>query len=191
MNFFYFCLRRRLSTSASPTTTAVEELSNSSDPRKHRSRLSLDGRLLPPSGGITKKFLPHTLQYYTGMHGSSPRPNTARSTPCTYMFDHVYNYLHDTTSYIGTELGQLPLPAAKGLWATNTAGAWRAECARFSAEYAGFSAEWPTSPLLEDLWPDPEERVVRKRRERADRWVESADEFGMFMFAIANVTFDL
>ncbi|KAF7373293.1 C6 finger domain protein [Mycena sanguinolenta] len=99
-----------------------------------------------------------------------------------YTFDHVHNYLHDTTSYIGTELGHLPLPAAKGLWAATTASAWR-------AEYARFSAEWPTSPLLEDLWPDPEERVVR--RERADRWVESADEFGMFMFAIANVTFDL
>ncbi|KAJ7352682.1 hypothetical protein DFH08DRAFT_913423 [Mycena albidolilacea] len=100
-----------------------------------------------------------------------------------YSFDHVFNYYHDTTSYIGTELGHLPLPAHKGLWAATTENSWK-------TEYERFTREWPSeAPRLEDLWPQEAEVVVKERRERADRWVESADEFGMFMFAMSNMIF--
>ncbi|KAJ7260877.1 hypothetical protein B0H12DRAFT_1201608 [Mycena haematopus] len=92
-----------------------------------------------------------------------------------YTFDHVHNYLHNKISYIGTELGHLPLPANKALWAATTQTAWK-------AEYERFCAEWScTPPLLDDFWPDqaPVEAAGKERRERADRWVETADEFGI------------
>ncbi|KAJ6476311.1 hypothetical protein C8R45DRAFT_1009562 [Mycena sanguinolenta] len=165
--YLFFC--------TDPATSALVDTSNMINLQELASAMSL--RLYPPGS----ESAPTPPQDWDAWIVAEAKRRTLYTM---YTFDHVYNYLHDTTSYIGTELGHLPLPAAKGLWAANTAGAWR-------AEYAHFIAKWPTSPLLEDLWPHPEEGVVKERRIRADRWVESADEFGMFMFAIANVTFDL
>ncbi|KAF7345058.1 C6 finger domain protein [Mycena venus] len=100
-----------------------------------------------------------------------------------YTFDHVFNYAHNATSYIGMELGHLPLPSNKALWAAATRDIWE-------TEYERFIVEWPSgSSRLEDLWPHQTEAVVKERRERADQWVVSADEFGMFIFAIATMTF--
>ncbi|KAJ7041140.1 hypothetical protein C8F04DRAFT_1208423 [Mycena alexandri] len=101
-----------------------------------------------------------------------------------YMFDNAWNFLHDTTSYIATELGNLPLPARKGLWAASTKETWE-------IEYNRSVAEWPSHPpRLEDLWPHPSDVVASERRARIDRWVESADEFGMFLFAVSSITHD-
>ncbi|KAJ6482959.1 hypothetical protein C8R47DRAFT_1133362 [Mycena vitilis] len=95
-----------------------------------------------------------------------------------YTFDHVYNYSHNITSYIGTELGPLPAPSSKTLWTASTKDAWE-------KEYERYIAEWSSDiPRLKDLWPHQIEAVATERRERADRWVESVDEFGMFMFTI-------
>ncbi|KAJ6542765.1 hypothetical protein B0H19DRAFT_1000510 [Mycena capillaripes] len=97
-----------------------------------------------------------------------------------YTFDHIFNYSQNMTSYIGTELGNLPLPSNKALWAASTKDIWE-------KEYQRYIAEWPSnSPRLEDFWPHETEAVAKERRKRADKWVESADEFGMFMFAVSN-----
>lgn len=101
-----------------------------------------------------------------------------------YTFDHIFNYSQNIPSYIGTELGHLPLPSNKALWAANTKDAWE-------KEYQRYLGEWPSDPpRLEDFWPDQTEAIAKKRHERANRWVESADEFGMFMFAVSNMTYE-
>ncbi|KAJ7717562.1 hypothetical protein B0H16DRAFT_1610763 [Mycena metata] len=98
-----------------------------------------------------------------------------------YLFDNARNFLHDTTSYIATELGNLPLPAGKGLWAASIKETWE-------IEYNRFVAEWPSGPpRLEDLWPHPSAVVASERRTRVDRWVETADEFGIFLFAVSSM----
>ncbi|KAK7055088.1 C6 finger domain protein [Favolaschia claudopus] len=100
-----------------------------------------------------------------------------------YTFDHVFNYSQGQPSYVGTELGQLSLPASKELWTATTKHDWE-------LKYEQHIMDWPTEgPQLDDLWPHGTEDVKKRRGERADRWVESADEFGMFMFAISNMTF--
>ncbi|KAJ7166590.1 hypothetical protein C8R46DRAFT_899326 [Mycena filopes] len=106
-----------------------------------------------------------------------------RTLYTSYMFENAWNFMHGTTSYIATELGNLPLPSCKGPWAATTKETW-------SVEYSRSIAEWPFDdpPRLEDLWAHPDEAVVKERRARTDRWVESADEFGMFLFAVSSIT---
>ncbi|KAJ7157851.1 C6 finger domain protein [Mycena crocata] len=131
----------------------------------------------------------------TGMHSSDAvhriRPTweswimaeaKRRTLYTMYMFDNVFNFSQNTDSYTATELGKLPLPSNKTLWAASTKDEWE-------SEYERHVAAWPSSiPRLEDLWPHPVIAVAQDRRERADRWLESVDEFGMFMFAVSSIT---
>jgi hypothetical protein len=97
-----------------------------------------------------------------------------------YTFDHIFNYSQQITSYVGTELGHLPAPSNKALWAASNKDTWE-------KEYERYIAEWSSgTPRLDDFWPHQIEAVAKERRERVDRWAESTDEFGMFMFAVSN-----
>lgn len=105
-----------------------------------------------------------------------------RTLYAMYMFDNVFNFTQRTNSYTATELGHLPAPASKSLWGAATRDEW-------AAEYERHLSEWPSNgPRLEDLWPHQIEAIVKERRERIDRWVESVDEFGMFLFAVVSMT---
>ncbi|KAJ7482183.1 hypothetical protein B0H11DRAFT_2173247 [Mycena galericulata] len=107
-----------------------------------------------------------------------------RTLYATYMFDNVFNFFQNTPSYSATELSKLPAPSSKALWAANGRKEWE-------AEYERYIAEWPSDiPRIEDLWPHEMEAVTKERRERTDRWVESVDEFGMFLFSACVMTYD-
>ncbi|KAJ6562803.1 hypothetical protein DFH09DRAFT_1159661 [Mycena vulgaris] len=98
-----------------------------------------------------------------------------------YMFDNIFNFSQNTPSYIATELGQLPAPSSKSVWAATTKHEW-------GTEYEHYLAEWPSNiPRLEDVWPHKVERIAKERRGRVDRWIETADEFGMFLFAVTSM----
>ncbi|KAJ7682838.1 hypothetical protein B0H17DRAFT_1138075 [Mycena rosella] len=116
----------------------------------------------------------------TGLYSDPPRPSweawilaeaTRRTLYAMYMFDNVFNFSQQTASYIATELGRLPVPSSRALWAAATRDEW-------VKEYGRYLTEWPSDiPRLEDLWPHQIERVAKERRERLDQWVESVDEF--------------
>ncbi|KAJ7468697.1 hypothetical protein FB451DRAFT_1257030 [Mycena latifolia] len=105
-----------------------------------------------------------------------------RTLYAMYMFDNVFNFSQHTASYIATELGHLPNPSSRSLWAAATKDEWE-------IEYGRYLAEWTTNiPRLEDLWAHQTEQIAKERRARIDRWVESVDEFGMFLFAVTSLT---
>lgn len=99
-----------------------------------------------------------------------------------YMFDNVFSFCQNTTAYIATELCGLPAPSPRVLWGAASGDEW-------GVEYERFLAAWPSDiPRIEDFWPHQTEAIAKERRERIDRWVESVDEFGMFMFATHIMT---
>ncbi|KAJ6558667.1 hypothetical protein B0H10DRAFT_2120697 [Mycena sp. CBHHK59/15] len=99
-----------------------------------------------------------------------------------YMFDNIFNFAHNAPSYIAAELGKLPAPSSKLLWTAANKNEW-------GSAYDRHVGDWPLGgPLVEDLWPHPDEDVARERRRRTDRWVESVDEFGMLLFAVCALT---
>ncbi|KAF8169204.1 hypothetical protein K438DRAFT_1855850 [Mycena galopus ATCC 62051] len=135
------------------------------------SSMSLTGLYSPDAG-------PPPADWDSWILGEAKR----RTLYTMYIFDHVFNDAQNATSYVGTELGHLALPSSKALWAAATQDDWK-------AEYERFVAEWPSeAPRLENLWPETEV-IMEERRERADRWIGSADEFGMFIFAVSSMIF--
>jgi len=99
-----------------------------------------------------------------------------------YMFDNVFCFSQNAPVYVATELGRLPAPASKALWAAANRDEW-------GSEYGCYLAEWPSEiPRVEDFWPHHMEEIVKERRERIDRYVESIDDFGMFMLAACSMT---
>jgi hypothetical protein len=105
-----------------------------------------------------------------------------RTLYAMYMFDNILNFSRNTPSYLATELRQLPAPSSKSLWAATTEDEWE-------TEYDRYLAEWSVKiPRLEDLWPHPMEQITKERRGRVDQWIESVDEFGMFLFSVCSMT---
>ncbi|KAJ7058274.1 hypothetical protein C8F01DRAFT_1305790, partial [Mycena amicta] len=107
-----------------------------------------------------------------------------RTVYTMYMFDNVYSFTKGTASYIATELGQLPLPACKTLWEARTEAAWQAAQHRFVLDWQTLGL-----PVLEDLWPHQDKAVAARRKEKVDKWVESVDELGMFLFSTTSMTY--
>ncbi|PHH89130.1 hypothetical protein CDD83_6601 [Cordyceps sp. RAO-2017] len=116
--------------------------------------------------------------------GSRPRWETwivaaakRRSLLAFYLFSNVYNAERQLPNYVASELRDLLAPEPKRLWAA-------ASRAEFELEYARHVARWHDGPfLLSELWRSPESGSAA-RRERLDRWVETIDTFGMFVFTI-------
>jgi hypothetical protein len=127
----------------------------------------------------------------TGFEGSTIRPTwkawalaeaKRRTLYTMYMFDHVFNCSNNTACYRATELGQLPASSNKALWAASDEAEWE-------RAYDRHISNWPLGgPLIEDFWPNTDEAIGNRRRERADRWLEDVDEFGILLFSTSNLT---
>ncbi|KAJ6442626.1 C6 finger domain-containingprotein [Purpureocillium lavendulum] len=94
-----------------------------------------------------------------------------------YLLSSVYNADNNVPNFLAEELRDVFAPDAKLVWEARTREAWQ-------REYARHLARWPDGPLkISELWRSPETGSER-RRERVDRWVQHADEFGMMLFAV-------
>jgi hypothetical protein len=127
----------------------------------------------------------------TGFEGSTIRPTwktwalaeaKRRTLYMMYKFDHVFNCLNNTTCYRSEELGKLPAPSSKALWAVSDETEWE-------RAYDRHISNWPLGGLLvEDFCPTTDEAIGNRRRERVDRWLEDVDEFGLLLFTISSLS---
>ncbi|KAH7125914.1 hypothetical protein EDB81DRAFT_698360 [Dactylonectria macrodidyma] len=102
-----------------------------------------------------------------------------------YMLDSLLLAQDDLPTMLGIELHGLPAPASKMLWRAQTRGEWE-------AEYNIHLVDWPDGDFrIDELWPAPEdldEAGIHARRVRSERWLESVDEYGTFMYAVTSCT---
>lgn len=94
-----------------------------------------------------------------------------------YLLSSVYNADNRVPNFLAKELKEVYVPDAKGLWEAKTRAVWE-------REYSHYLSLWEDGQLkISELWRSPDTGSV-ERRERIDRWVQTADEFGMMLFAV-------
>lgn len=94
-----------------------------------------------------------------------------------YLLSSVYNAENDLPNFLAEELREVYVPDAKQLWEAKTRAEWQ-------QGYRRQLSNWEDGQLkISELWFSPETGTT-KRRERIDRWVQTADEFGMMLFAV-------
>ena len=111
--------------------------------------------------------------------------STRRSLYIMYLFDNLLCVEDNIPVYVGTELKGLPAPAGKPLWRATDGES-------FKAAYNLHLADWNGSGLaIDELWRSSEDvtlEMLVSRRERIDRWLESVDEYGVFLYAVTSCT---
>ncbi|CAG8003370.1 unnamed protein product [Penicillium olsonii] len=93
-----------------------------------------------------------------------------------YIFTNVYNSQMSLPNFVAEELRGVIAPESKVLWEAGDRIHWE-------KEYNDYLSKWPDGKLqISELWKS-EETGTPARRERIERWLQSADEFGMMVFA--------
>jgi hypothetical protein len=99
------------------------------------------------------------------------------------LFDNLVNFTMGTPSFVAVELASLPAPASKTLWNSQTRQSW-------NQTYNQQLSHWSEGQLLiSDLWPQSEENM-EILQPRISRWLSSADEFGMMLYAVTSHTYN-
>lgn len=94
-----------------------------------------------------------------------------------YLLSSVYNADNHVPNFLGEELREVYVPDAKRLWEARTRLGWE-------REYRRHLSRWEDGQLrISELWRSPDTGTP-ERRERIDRWVQTADEFGMMLLAV-------
>ena len=94
-----------------------------------------------------------------------------------HLLSSVYNAENYMFNFVTEELREVYVPAVRRLWEARSRGDWE-------REYSQYLSEWADGPLkISELWLSPETGSAA-RRERIDRWVQGADEFGMMLLAV-------
>ncbi|KAL2128966.1 hypothetical protein VTI74DRAFT_8405 [Chaetomium olivicolor] len=94
-----------------------------------------------------------------------------------YLLSSVYNADNNVPNFLAEELREMFVPDAKWLWGASTRLDWE-------REYRRHLSRWEDGQLrISELWRSPDTGTP-ERRERIDRWVQTADEFGMMLFAV-------
>ncbi|KAL2840550.1 hypothetical protein BJY01DRAFT_17217 [Aspergillus pseudoustus] len=109
----------------------------------------------------------------TWVHVTSKR----RALLALYQLQWAYSVYHDIPSYECRELGFMPAPAAKILWLAQTEQEW-------NSLYIKWLARWSGEGYLQ--WEFDRIRPGIKMEDRAEKWLEETDEFGMIMMSIVN-----
>jgi hypothetical protein len=96
-----------------------------------------------------------------------------------YLFINIFNAAKDVPSFVASELVDVLVPEGKALWHATDRGAW-------GVEYHRHLGRWEDGMLVVwELWRGPGvESGSEKRRERIERWVRLAEEFGMMLLAV-------
>ncbi|KAL3455189.1 hypothetical protein BJX64DRAFT_297910 [Aspergillus heterothallicus] len=98
-----------------------------------------------------------------------------RALLALYQLQWAYSVYHDIPSYECRELGFMPAPAAKILWLAQTEQEW-------NSHYIKWLAGWSGEGYLQ--WEFDRIRPGIKMEDRAEKWLEETDEFGMIMMSI-------
>ncbi|KAM6527357.1 hypothetical protein FSOLCH5_003426 [Fusarium solani] len=94
-----------------------------------------------------------------------------------YLLSSVCNADSNLPNFLAEELREVYAPDSKRVWEAKSRQEWE-------REYARHLSLWPDGPLkISELWRSPDTGSTG-RRERIDRWVQGADEFGMMLFAV-------
>jgi hypothetical protein len=94
-----------------------------------------------------------------------------------YLLSSVYNADSNFPNFLAEELQEVYAPDSKRVWEARSRQEWE-------REYARHLSLWPDGPLkISELWRSPDTGSTG-RRQRIDRWVQGADEFGMMLFAV-------
>ncbi|KAE8381959.1 hypothetical protein BDV26DRAFT_49114 [Aspergillus bertholletiae] len=94
-----------------------------------------------------------------------------------YLFSSVYNADRLLPNFVADEMRGVYAPGNKALWEARDREAW-------SREYDRYLLRWEDGMLeISELWRSAETGSA-ERRERIERWVQSADEFGMMLFGV-------
>ncbi|KAF7713940.1 Fungal Zn(2)-Cys(6) binuclear cluster domain-containing protein [Penicillium ucsense] len=97
-----------------------------------------------------------------------------------YLFISIYNASKNIPNVMHNELAEVIVPESTALWLARNRNAW-------VSEYNRHLGSWEDGILtIGELWkaPDTNASSAEKRRGRIERWVMSADEFGMMLFAV-------
>jgi hypothetical protein len=102
-----------------------------------------------------------------------------------YMFDSVLTARDGVPTFISTELHGLPAAGSSSLWRATSRQAWQ-------TDYNQYLARWPDGILrLDELWPMPadfDDKAIRARRARVDRWLINLDEYGIMLYTVTSCT---
>ncbi|KAJ5101330.1 hypothetical protein NUU61_003552 [Penicillium alfredii] len=94
-----------------------------------------------------------------------------------YLFSSVYNAQKGLPNFVADELSSLAVPEGKALWEAPDRGSWE-------REYNRHLSRWEDGILkISELWRSSQ-TGSEERRKRIERWLQSADEFGMMLFAV-------
>ncbi|OQD89477.1 hypothetical protein PENANT_c002G04051 [Penicillium antarcticum] len=94
-----------------------------------------------------------------------------------YLFTNIYNWKKGIPNYVAEELRGAFVPDGTALWRRHDRTAWE-------QEYNAHLLRWSDGKLaISELWRDAETGSAT-RRDRVDRWLEKADEFGRELFSI-------
>ncbi|KAJ5163855.1 uncharacterized protein N7500_005685 [Penicillium coprophilum] len=94
-----------------------------------------------------------------------------------YLFTNVYNTQLGLPNFVAEELRGTMAPEGKILWEASDRTVWE-------REYNRHLSRWEDGMLeISELWKSAE-TGTDARRERIERWLQSADEFGMMFFSV-------
>ncbi|CAI7620677.1 unnamed protein product [Penicillium palitans] len=94
-----------------------------------------------------------------------------------YLFSNLYNSELGLPNFIAEELRGTLAPESKILWEASDRALWE-------REYNRHLSRWEDGMLeISELWKSTE-TGTDARREKIERWLQSADEFGMMLFSV-------
>ncbi|GKZ24390.1 hypothetical protein AbraIFM66951_001313 [Aspergillus brasiliensis] len=94
-----------------------------------------------------------------------------------YLFSSIYNADRMLPNFVAEELRGVYAPGNKTLWEATDRQTWNKEYDRYLLDWQDGSLE------INELWASPEKEEPGRKR-RIERWVESADEFGMMLYSV-------
>jgi hypothetical protein len=103
-----------------------------------------------------------------------------RAVLALYQLQWAYSMYHGVQSFDCRELNFMPAPAAKVLWQARTEREW-------NALYGRWLQRWRGEAFLQGEFMTVSKGIVLN--ERADRWLQETDEFGLIMMSIGMCYF--
>ncbi|KAL2813047.1 hypothetical protein BDW59DRAFT_35202 [Aspergillus cavernicola] len=102
-----------------------------------------------------------------------------RAVLALYLLRFAYSVFHNVPPFNCRELGFMPAPAARVLWHAQTEQEW-------NSLYIKWLARWSGHVYIQGEFDRIQPGI--KMEDRAEKWLEETDEFGMIMMSIVNAT---
>jgi hypothetical protein len=100
-----------------------------------------------------------------------------RAVTSLYTLHWAYSVFHDTQGFDCNDIAFMPAPAAKVLWQASTEEEW-------NSLYIRWLARWGGRGFLQGEFNNIRPGIVMPQR--AEKWLEETDEFGVLVIAIGK-----